>query len=139
MCVRLYPEIPVMIDVVSQLRYYQASNNHSSNVVVNVDVNKCLEIQKRINCSPALNIFTGPIDSYRNWDESDYVNYLNRVRYFIKQGNSNKYRLDIESVFNSKNIDDITKTDWERVLMNILLLDGAYSGKTFIRLKLLSE
>ena len=129
---RLYPEIPVIISVISQMLEPQKD---LSKIIIDVD--ECLAIQSKINYSPALNTFTGPSNSNRDWDENDYISYLNRVHYFINQNNSKKYRLDVYSIFKSNNIKDIIETNFRRKLIEALVIDGAYSGKTLISLKII--
>ena len=129
MCVRLYPEIPVAMEVLSKIN----NNEDVHNIYLKID--ECIKLQKKINYSPFLNVFTSAVNSSKNWDENDYKKYLIRVGYFIPQSDPNEYKLNASALFDENfSFDD--KNAVRRCLRENLLIEGSYSGRTIVALGL---
>ena len=125
MSVRLYPEIFVMSEVLDQMKKNQ--------LPVIIDINDCLKLQKELNYSPSLHIFTSPIGSNKDWGIEDYKDYLLRTHCFCDHL-STKWEL-LQCIF--KNEDEYRNIEKAKVILRKhLLIDGAYSGITMAALGL---
>ena len=134
MCVRLYPEIPVAMEVLSEIKKTDDRKK------ISISISDCIKLQHKINYSPFLNIFTSPVGSLKDWDENDYIKYIKKLKeYFTEKDNP-----DVVYVNTSKLFKDLSLSNYNDCIDQIkkcinqrLLIEGAYSDRTLAALGLL--
>ena len=124
MSVRLYPEIMVFSLVVRKIDQNLKTKNDFEEV--SLSINECIQRQEDINYSPALNVFTGPIDSFNNWIKKDYEEYFNNVKLFYYYRNNDCYVLPLKYVFGNDIPKEDNRDEWLIKLRNRLIIKGAY-------------
>ena len=133
MCVRLYPEAFVTMEVL--LKIFKKINKEAyitGRKALYIDINDCITLQKDVNHSPFLNIFTSNPGSSKNWDEEDYKEYLEEVGYFSRINDTTIYKVNANTLFDG--LEDVSKKSIKKCVSDKLLIKGAYSGLTMATL-----
>ena len=120
MSARLYPEIIVLSIVVYKIDNMLLNNQPIDTVTLSI--NECLQRQKDINYSPALNVFTSQIGSDEDWKKDDYEGYFKKVRIFYYYTNDDTYILSTKDVFSKINFSKENRGEWLIALRDRLLI-----------------
>ena len=131
MCVRIYPEIPVAMDVLSKIKRLKNEGKDIRQNKISIEVSECLKIQDRF--SSFFNVFTSPEGSSENWKEDDYEKYFKNVKCF-QSDSQGVFKLNTEELFEGIDLDNMQKI--RECLRQHLIVDGAYSGRTIAALGL---
>ena len=133
MSVKLWPETFVTMEVILKLaKKIDKKPYITGKKDLYIDINDCIALQKDLNHSPHLHIFTSNPNSSKNWDKEDYHKYLQNVGYFSQIYNSTIYKVNAQMLFNG--LEDYSNSAIKKCVTDKLLIEGAYSGLTMATL-----
>ena len=133
MSVRLYPEVFVTMEIILKVLRKKNKNAYiTGEKPLYIDINDCITLQKDVNHSPHLHIFTSNPNSSKNWDEKDYKEYLQKVGYFSRINDTTIYKVNAQTLFNG--LEEISWPSIKKCVSDKLLIDGAYNGLTMATL-----